>query len=204
MEPTPTFYAGTKFRSRLEASWAAHFDARRMPWNYEPEGFILSDGTWYLPDFYLPTARAWAEVKGDHYERMSKVELFASDLWRESGATTTYDPTSPMVVLFRTPQKEQKPSYHPDNYPWYPLYDHGWDSCTTGPMGVMGPGKAYSAGWARCPTCHVHTIVAYWQPFCRNCGHIYEDGFEAFFDPDWANRDSPFRYLRADFKAPTR
>jgi hypothetical protein len=36
-----------------------------MPWD-----FALSDGTHYLPDFYLPTARAWAEIKGDHDQRI--------------------------------------------------------------------------------------------------------------------------------------
>ena len=85
IQAKPTRYNGVEFRSKLEASWATHFDAREIPWEYEPEGYKLSDGTWYKPDFYFPTARAWVEVKGDHYQRMSKVAQFAADLWAVSG-----------------------------------------------------------------------------------------------------------------------
>ena len=68
-----TRYRGYRFRSRLEARWAVFFDAARIPYQYEPEGFQLSDGTLYLPDFYLPTVNLrstkpgkgmYAEVKG--------------------------------------------------------------------------------------------------------------------------------------------
>ena len=46
-----TRYAGCRFRSRLEARWAVFFDALSMKWQYEAQGFRLSDGTQYLPDF---------------------------------------------------------------------------------------------------------------------------------------------------------
>jgi nucleoside 2-deoxyribosyltransferase len=46
-----TVYKGYKFRSRLEARWAVFFDALGLEWEYEPEGFDLGDGVWYLPDF---------------------------------------------------------------------------------------------------------------------------------------------------------
>ena len=49
-----TEYKGYLFRSRLEARWAVFFDAMGIEWEYEPEGIVLSDGTNYLPDFYLP------------------------------------------------------------------------------------------------------------------------------------------------------
>jgi hypothetical protein len=49
-----TDYAGHKFRSRLEARWAMFFDAIGVKWEYEPEGYKLSDGECYLPDFWLP------------------------------------------------------------------------------------------------------------------------------------------------------
>lgn len=45
----PTEYNGIRFRSRLEARWAAFFDGVGWPWQYEP--FDL-DG--YIPDFVLP------------------------------------------------------------------------------------------------------------------------------------------------------
>jgi hypothetical protein len=58
-----TEYKGYLFRSRLEARWAVFFDACGISWEYEPEGLILSDGTNYLPDFYLPGFHCFFEVK---------------------------------------------------------------------------------------------------------------------------------------------
>jgi hypothetical protein len=58
-----TVFDGYRFRSRLEARWAVFFKALRVPYEYEPEGVALSDGTRYLPDFWLPTLTMWAEVK---------------------------------------------------------------------------------------------------------------------------------------------
>ena len=48
-----TRYKGYRFRSRLEARWAVFFDALGLEWEYEPEGYELSDGSWYLPDFRI-------------------------------------------------------------------------------------------------------------------------------------------------------
>ncbi len=61
--PIQTEYKGYLFRSRLEARWAVFFDAMGIEWEYEPEGLVLSDGTWYLPDFYLLNFRCYFEVK---------------------------------------------------------------------------------------------------------------------------------------------
>jgi hypothetical protein len=59
----PTEYKGYLFRSRLEARWAVFLDAMGIEWEYEPEGFILSDGSYYLPDFYLTRFHCYFEVK---------------------------------------------------------------------------------------------------------------------------------------------
>lgn len=80
LKPIETVYDGYRFRSRLEARWAILFDALGIKWEYEPEGFQLSDGTRYLPDFYLPDSSTFFEVKGlmtevDHH----KVEQLVID-----------------------------------------------------------------------------------------------------------------------------
>lgn len=72
-----TNYKGYKFRSRLEARWAVFFDTAQIAWEYEPEGYVMSDGTCYLPDFYLPSEEIYVEVKGvvpddDEFERLEK------------------------------------------------------------------------------------------------------------------------------------
>ena len=58
-----TEYKGYLFRSRLEARWAVFFDVCGIRWEYEPEGILLSDGTRYLPDFYLADFHCYFEVK---------------------------------------------------------------------------------------------------------------------------------------------
>lgn len=61
-----THYAGCRFRSRLEARWAAFFDHLKIGWRYEPQGFTFG-GRRYLPDFLLECG-TWVEVKGDESE----------------------------------------------------------------------------------------------------------------------------------------
>lgn len=58
-----TRYKGYYFRSRLEARWAVFFDALGLEYQYEPEGFELDNGEWYLPDFFLPHFNSWVEIK---------------------------------------------------------------------------------------------------------------------------------------------
>lgn len=61
-KPIETHYNGYRFRSRLEARWAVFFDALGIKYEYELEGFELAGGR-YLPDFWFPELRLWAEVK---------------------------------------------------------------------------------------------------------------------------------------------
>lgn len=63
VEAKPTFYRGVKYRSRLEAKWAAFFTIMKWPFEYEP--FDL--GKW-SPDFLLhgKNQPILAEVKPIH------------------------------------------------------------------------------------------------------------------------------------------
>jgi len=57
----PTSYGGVRFRSRLEAKWAAFFDTIGWRWTYEP--FDLEG---YIPDFVLHFRKPMlVEVKPD-------------------------------------------------------------------------------------------------------------------------------------------
>lgn len=60
----PTRYNGYRFRSRIEARWAVFFDCCKIEYEYEKEGFDL-DGTFYLPDFFLPKLDCFVEIKGE-------------------------------------------------------------------------------------------------------------------------------------------
>lgn len=76
IEAVPSWYAGTVFRSKLEADWAATLDDWRIAWQYEPETISLPSGVTYIPDFWLPDHGIWLEVKGTGVPRIEKaVEL---------------------------------------------------------------------------------------------------------------------------------
>lgn len=62
VKPIQTVYRGYRFRSRLEARWAVAFDCMGVKWEYEPEGFELSHGRRYLPDFRV---KCWG-TRGDY------------------------------------------------------------------------------------------------------------------------------------------
>lgn len=51
MRAIETHYNGFKFRSRLEARWAVFFDTLGVKYEYEPQGYELPSGRFYLPDF---------------------------------------------------------------------------------------------------------------------------------------------------------
>ena len=87
-----TEYNGYKFRSRLEARWAVFFDALGVKYEYEPEGYKLSNGEQYLPDFYLVDLDIYVEVKPCNAifvsdkgfdEGAGKYEAFASDATKQ-------------------------------------------------------------------------------------------------------------------------
>src|SRR4051812_34543477 len=63
LTPIETNYRGYRFRSRTEARWAVYFDADGIQWQYEVEGYRLGNEQ-YLPDFWLPQVKMFAEVKG--------------------------------------------------------------------------------------------------------------------------------------------
>jgi hypothetical protein len=66
MKAIETEYKKHLFRSRLEARWAVYFDSLSIKWIYEPEGYELSNGCRYLPDFYLPEHKLFVEVKPEY------------------------------------------------------------------------------------------------------------------------------------------
>ena len=95
-EGIPTEYAGIRFRSRLEATWAAFFDLLQWPWEFEP--FDLHG---YIPDFVLKIEpAAIVEVKGtatlrELWEYTGKIEKSG---WRGAaiivGAAPVFDSCS--------------------------------------------------------------------------------------------------------------
>jgi len=69
----PTVYKGIEMRSRLEAKWAAFFDAVGLPWEYEP---IKLDGWW--PDFRLIVPCTSDKCSEHHHTVLAEVKPFNS------------------------------------------------------------------------------------------------------------------------------
>lgn len=132
-----TRYGGCRFRSRLEARWAVFFDSCGVKWEYEKEGYNLSDYSeeiggytlgGYLPDFWLPEFQAWVEIKGGLPEEHWKLTLPEVQIWNLvaiTGARSGWvffglpDIDTPCSVTF--PGNPNNP--HP--YPDFPSRDSG-------------------------------------------------------------------------------
>lgn len=58
------WYNGIEFRSKLESKTAQALDNIGIRYEYEPEGYKLTNGMWYRPDFWLPDVKQFIECKG--------------------------------------------------------------------------------------------------------------------------------------------
>lgn len=67
------------------------FDAMEIKYEYEPQGFEM-DGVKYLPDFYLPDADRWIEIKGKKLtqKEIEKCERFCESLDKEGVKFTIF------------------------------------------------------------------------------------------------------------------
>lgn len=90
----PTTYAAINFRSRLEAKWAAFFDACGWPWHYEP---VDLDG--WIPDFALGWWPMLVEVKPFFY---------AHEFTHALAKITATGHREPVVLLGAVPRFEAR------------------------------------------------------------------------------------------------
>ena len=152
----PTWYGGICFRSKLEASWAKYLDSIGVKWIYEPQGYELSSGAWYLPDFYLPEADAYLEVKGQlDDESFQKGSCFALDIGKP--------------VHFALPMGAMAVCYEDEGmYNWFGNEDM----------------SDYLIG--RCHQCGRVMLIPRWATYdCPFCGvHGGDDGFD-WLSKDW-------------------
>lgn len=99
----PTLYNGTRFRSRLEARWAAFFDAIGREWIYEPDLPELGP-VQYQPDFLTTKSHGEGltiiEVKPD-LEADQTIKLLRDERWHRVANLTKCN----FVILFGTPGK---------------------------------------------------------------------------------------------------
>ena len=87
----PTELGGVTYRSRLEARWAAFFDALGADPIFEHQGYEVH-GKGYLPDFYLAAWKVYVEVKPAHPGAQVTDKLWALDDWLRTKAKSLYTP----------------------------------------------------------------------------------------------------------------
>ena len=104
-----TEYKGYRFRSRLEARWAVFFDTLGVKWEYEPEGYDLGNGVYYLPDFLLHDVTVnhglfqrhcdiYVEVKGVMTDEDARKIIRFSDLGYDDENRDGVSKTAVLVV----------------------------------------------------------------------------------------------------------
>ena len=131
MSPSTSAVYHCRFRSRLEARWAVFFDQLAIAWVYEPEGYVLSDGRRYLPDFHLPDCATWVEVKGHEAALDRQLMLTAArDLPVHSGRGEA----GPLLMVLG-PVPEPRPGRG----------DWGWMALDKGMADPVGPGGRVAA-----------------------------------------------------------
>lgn len=154
-----TTYRGFRFRSRLEARWAVFYHRLGVPFDYEPQGFVI-DGKPYLPDFWLPKQDCWVEIKGGDPTK-EEYEL-ASGLAKD---------TQKKVYIFVGPipevgdyqllegADESAHCYFPEGGA---DYDHWWCICKAcGLAGIQFNGRSHRLPCACPPEPGVHEDKGY-------------------------------------------
>lgn len=153
-EAVPTVYSFTRFRSRLEADWAATLDSHHIRWQYEPQQLTLPSGTVYVPDFWLPELGTWIEVKGPGVPRVEKaVELGESRACRCPGDCSCEWAGGVLVLIGQVGRPYCA---------WTdPAFEHGTEA-----MRINGQHRTHGhLTWAS-----AHGPSAYFLNGCPNCG----------------------------------
>lgn len=165
-----TRYRGCRFRSRLEARWAVFFDALGLAWEYEPQGYLLPNGTPYLPDFAVRLPAPLAALRPDNIGAWTllleiKPSSYQPDAaWPSHPALDVEDAAWGPGVGFVLLRGE----------PWHGAYegfvwgdsDYRWCECANcGALGIQFSGAAN-----------------------RNCNCVSVRGGDSGHDMPWPNR----------------
>ena len=164
----PTTYNFQRFRSRIEARWAAFFDKMNWPWEYEP-----IDLAGYIPDFILKFPKPiLVEVKSEL--DVDKLGAYAEKIVA-SGWEREY-----LVVgatLFDAPA----------GY----LRDFDFAQVSLGTIGIKGEDSG-PAALHICRRTNKYTITNPWHDhLCRRCGN-HQD-FEDLMSVTRASADALWR-----------
>lgn len=174
IKPIETYYNGYRFRSRLEARWAVFFDVMGIKYEYEPEGFE-ADGVKYLPDFYLPEADRWIEIKGKKLtmEDIEKCSRFCEAQDKDGVKFTVFIGQPSDLIIGIKPNKDKQTVSYTTNLNEARI------------VGVAG----YSYQWKN------YDVVDVFQGERSEKRHVDEDPIR-FMNPDLCEEDIPTRFMQ--------
>jgi hypothetical protein len=172
----PTTYRHYRFRSRIEAKWAAMFDQIGWRWEYEP-----FDAAGYIPDFIITgDSPMLIEVKsdtslGELTQHARRVTTATAGHWKhdililgsilDHPATDWIDARSPGVLI----EAENEPN------------------------------NSGEALWTQCGKCQDWAVIHSWQSYeCRPCGHHDGDhyiGNRAVPREQWARAHNAVQWM---------
>lgn len=169
IRPIETRYRGYRFRSRLEARWAVFFDAAKILWLYEPQGFVVN-GRPYLPDFYLRDFGCYFEVKPTSEYDMDFLQSFAYEVGKDVVVAEGGIPdpaewsceSSIQLRLLHSTRSEEWPDGYIDDMAWG--YNDMFLECSScGCICIMN--EVYSTMKDNCGACG--DKHARWMPLSR-------------------------------------
>ena len=169
LKPIETFYDGYRFRSRLEARWAVFFNALGIKYEYEPEGYDLGNGLYYLPDFWLKNVGLrglerglWAEIKPTRPTETEERKMISLVLGtKKDGVILIGNPCAYPELLDPDPNLDGHYQY---KYMVYPDGEEGfwWDNY----MAFM---KCYGCGFLKIDYATSSDL------YCPKCGERCDD-----------------------------
>lgn len=173
----PTVYEGIKFRSRLEAKWAAMFDQLGWSWEYEP-----IDLKGYIPDFVL---------KWDHGHTICEVKP-ATTIGELHAAIPKIECSGWAGEAMIVGASIERPDWYATIGVLTARFDYPDD-----PNASWAWAEAISH---KCGSCHqlsIHHELAGWH--CRLCGAYDGDGYLNSVDISqfWANATNAVKYDHA-------
>lgn len=204
----PTLYAGVRFRSRLEARWAAFFEHVGWQWEYEP-----FDYAGYIPDFViLGEIPLLVDVKPattgpELWARVVELAPLVRE-WRHDVLALGASPTIPLYGYEFCGERDEFADGRRVNNPGY--YE---DQPALGLLGELSYFRddeefrdedethCYShAVCARCPECHGFAVAHKYQSYVRRpCGH-YDGSTYPEADPryEWAQATNAVQWRGRD------
>jgi hypothetical protein len=178
LKAIPTVFKGIRLKSRLEGDIAFLINSMGYQWQYEPQSYLLENGTHYLPDFYVPELKLFIEGRGYESDKgESQINGFAKMIAQGEIGPDLVD-------------RQQIP--HDCGFAYSDIYNEYLDYLVIGPdkctfyecTARFGINKSDDVALCECDKCRRWFFAGMSGSYqCRYCGRW--DGDHHFTDMRW-------------------